>query len=291
MPDPAHIATLQHPLGDKPDVQHTVRKARPWAERFGRYGFGTRGAVYLLVATIALLQATGFRQGALVSGRSALLLIAEQPLGTVMLIGIAIGFFGFGVWQLFSGLFLPIVRRRSLIKMIFKRFARVCSGIAQFTLSAGAIGLIIGARRETDDTAAVGWTAWLMDYTFGRVVVLGIGIGIGIFGVTQIYKGWRKKFPQQLDPSELRNGLHTFVTRLGQFGLMARGIVFGIVGVFLIHAAIDRNPHEARGLGGAMHALEMQPYGPWLLGVVAIGLFGYGLYLLIGSRYCAFRLD
>jgi hypothetical protein len=130
-----------------------------------------------------------------------------------------------------------------------------------------------------------------MDYMFGRVIVLGIGVGIAIFGITQIYKGWRKKFPQQLDPSELKNGVHTFVSRLGQFGLMARGIVFCIVGIFLIHAAIDRNPHEARGLGGAMHALEMQPYGPWLLGLVAIGLFGYGLYLLIGSRYCAFRLD
>jgi hypothetical protein len=175
--------------------------------------------------------------------------------------------------------------------MVGKRFARVCSGISQLCLSAGAIGLIIGARRVSDDAAAVGWTAWLMNHMFGRVIVLGIGIGIAIFGIVQIYKGWRKKFAQQLDPSELKGGVRAFVTRLGQFGLMSRGIVFCLVGIFLIHAAIDQNPYEAKGLGGAMHSLETHPYGPWLLSAVAIGLFGYGLYLLIGSRYCAFRLD
>jgi hypothetical protein len=28
-----------------------------------------------------------------------------------------------------------------------------------------------------------------------------------------------------------------------------------------------------------------------LLGAVSIGLLGYGLYLVIGARYCTFRLD
>lgn len=278
-------------MGDKPEVQQHVRRARPWAERCGRYGLGTRGTVYILVSVLALLQATGFRHGAIVSGRSALILIAAQPFGTVLLVAIALGFFGFGVWQLFSGIFLPMVRRRSFIKMIFKRFARVCSGIAQFCLSGAAIGLIIGARRMSDDAAAVGWTAWLMGHMFGRVIVLGIGVGVAVFGLTQIYKGWRKKFPQQLDASQLKEPARSFVAKLGQFGLTARGIVFCLVALFLIHAAIDQNPYEAKGLGGAMYSLERHPYGPWLLSAVAIGLFSYGLYLLIGSRYCAFRLD
>lgn len=290
MVDSADIATAHHPLGDNASVQHKVRQARPWAERIGRYGFGVRGAVYALVGALAAMQATGYRHDQSLSGRSALIVIAAQPFGTVLLVAIAVGFLSFGCWQLFSGIFLP-APNGSFLKTVRKRLARTFSGITQFALCAGAIGLIVGARHPNGDAQAIGWTAWLMAYPFGRFLVLAVGVGIGIFGLVQVWKGWKKRFPQQLDPSELKDGVHTFVTRLGQFGLMCRGFVFGIVAGFLITAAVNESPKQAKDLGGAMRALEAQPYGPWLLGAVAVGLLGYGVYLLVGSRYCRFRLE
>ncbi|HEX8151415.1 MAG TPA: DUF1206 domain-containing protein, partial [Pyrinomonadaceae bacterium] len=74
-------------------------------------------------------------------------------------------------------------------------------------------------------------------------------------------------------------------TRAGQVGLTARGVVFGIIGAFLIQAALHARAHEARGLGGALLALEQSPYGPWLLGAVALGLVIYGLYMFVEARY------
>jgi hypothetical protein len=57
------------------------------------------------------------------------------------------------------------------------------------------------------------------------------------------------------------------------------------MGYFLLQAALRSDPGEARGLDGALRALQQQSYGPWLLGLVALGLIGYGIYQLVEARY------
>ena len=69
------------------------------------------------------------------------------------------------------------------------------------------------------------------------------------------------------------------------FGHLARGAVFGIVGIFLIRAALDYNPSKAVGLDGALAKLANHSYGSWLLGVVAAGLVSFAIYSLSDARY------
>jgi Domain of Unknown Function (DUF1206) len=66
---------------------------------------------------------------------------------------------------------------------------------------------------------------------------------------------------------------------------MARGVVFVIVGVFLIHAAVDANPREARGLGGALRVLQAQPFGRVLFAITALGLFAFGMFRCMMAYY------
>lgn len=61
--------------------------------------------------------------------------------------------------------------------------------------------------------------------------------------------------------------------------------MIGLVGVILIVAAPQFDPSEATGLGGALHTLLQQPFGPWLLGVVACGLLAYGLLIVAVARF------
>lgn len=75
------------------------------------------------------------------------------------------------------------------------------------------------------------------------------------------------------------------MTRLGRLGLAARGVIFGIIGVFLIQAALQSNPNKAQGLDGALQELARQPFGAWILGTVATGLVAYGIYMLAQARY------
>jgi hypothetical protein len=80
-------------------------------------------------------------------------------------------------------------------------------------------------------------------------------------------------------------GAHRLTIWIGRLGIASRGIVFAVVGCLLVLAAYHSNPNEAKGLGGALDALQRQPYGPWLLAAVAAGLFAYGVYLFIRARY------
>ena len=61
--------------------------------------------------------------------------------------------------------------------------------------------------------------------------------------------------------------------------------MFGLVGIFLIKAAVDYNPNKAVGLDGALAKLAHHSYGSWLLGVVAAGLIAFALYSLSDARY------
>ena len=62
-------------------------------------------------------------------------------------------------------------------------------------------------------------------------------------------------------------------------------LVFAPDRLFLVKAAWEFDPKEARGLDGALLELSQQPYGAFLLGAVAIGLLAYGLYCFVQARY------
>ena len=80
-------------------------------------------------------------------------------------------------------------------------------------------------------------------------------------------------------------GGRRWATRIGVVGLLARLVVFGLIGVFAIKAAIQYDPNEAIGLDGALQKLAQQSYGPWLLGLTAAGLLAYAVYCFADARY------
>ena len=76
-----------------------------------------------------------------------------------------------------------------------------------------------------------------------------------------------------------------WITRAGRAGYAARGIVFVVIGWFFVRAGLHANANEAGGLDRALSTLAHQPYGLWLLGVVATGLVAYGLYSCCEAYY------
>jgi hypothetical protein len=73
--------------------------------------------------------------------------------------------------------------------------------------------------------------------------------------------------------------------RLGQAGYIAKGIAFGIVGLLLADAAVTHNPAKSRGLDAALRTLIAQPFGKFLLFLVAIGFAAFGIYCFFQARY------
>jgi hypothetical protein len=97
-------------------------------------------------------------------------------------------------------------------------------------------------------------------------------------GLVQMMRGARDDFEQQFELYAMNSNYRKWLIRLGRFGTMARGLVFTLVGLFLFGAAYNHNASQAQGIDGVLAALLHQPYGPWLLGIVAAGLIAFGIY-------------
>jgi len=95
----------------------------------------------------------------------------------------------------------------------------------------------------------------------------------------------RTKFEEHLDLSELGPGARSAVITLGKVGYVARGVVFSLVGLLVVAAAVTFDPDKARGMDAALRQVAAQPYGPWLLSLMALGLMCFGAYSFAEARY------
>ena len=81
-------------------------------------------------------------------------------------------------------------------------------------------------------------------------------VGIGLY---QGYRGLSKDFLDDSKTEQMSSRRAAAIERLGVVGHLARMVVFGLIGVFLIKAAVDYNPNEAVGLDGALAKLVAPP--------------------------------
>jgi hypothetical protein len=83
----------------------------------------------------------------------------------------------------------------------------------------------------------------------------------------------------------LRAQVKKAIIFLGRLGYGALGVVFTIIGFFMIVAAVQFNSQQAKGLDTALGELLRLPFGRVLLGIVALGLIAYGVYSFVEARY------
>ena len=265
-----------------PSVQHSgekVARSRGF-EWLARAGFVARGLIYGIIGILAIKLAVG-AGGTNASQQGALRTIAHQPFGKVLLILVAVGLGGYALWRFVHAL---LGHGPENSDSGFDRLAALGSGIVYAILCAVAAEILLGSGaggsgNASKTTAGVfGWPGgtWLVGIA-GAVL-----IGIGLY---QGYRGVSKDFLQDSKTEKMSPRVRNWIEWIGTFGHLARMVVFGLVGVFLIKAAVDYNPNNAVGLDGALAKLAHASYGPFLLGIVAAGLVAFGVYSLTDARY------
>jgi Domain of Unknown Function (DUF1206) len=263
-------------------AKSAAQRARPWMELLARLGYATEGAMYTLIGLLAAGVAFGTGEHA-TGQRGALEIIAASPFGGVLVGLIALGFLGYALWRGVQAIADPDGESTGL-KALGKRVGYGVSALVYAGLAFSAAGLILGSASQGNRTPD-DWTALLLSWPLGRVLVVCVGIAAVGMGLRELYQAYKARFLKYLKLDEMGEGVSKWTERWGRLGIAARGIVFGVVGTFLIRAAIEYDPQEARGLGGALRTLAQQPLGPWLLGAVALGLIAYGLFMLSVARY------
>lgn len=257
----------------------------PLVTGLARLGYAAKGIVYLIIGGLALKLAIG-HGGAATDQRGALQTIYEQPFGKFLLIVVGVGLVGFALWSFIQAIF-DTEGKGKKAKGILARIGYAAIGVAYALLAFGAFQLALGTGSvgQHSSTTTQDWTARLLKLPFGQalVVIVGLivlGIAFYLFG-----KAYSAKFQNRLALSNRTAQFRRWIVDLGRLGYAALGVVFTIVGIFLIIAALQHNPSEAKGLDTALQELLRQPFGPVLLGIVALGLFCYGIYSLIEARY------
>jgi hypothetical protein len=272
------------PSHAKRQAEDAAQQASPWIKQLGRFGYAAKGIVYALVGVLAVQAALG-RGGQTTDTQGALATLAQSPFEKVLLALIAIGLMGYAVWKLVQAL-LDTENKESDAKGMAVRAAYAGIGVIHLGLALAAARLLLaGGGNQSSEQSTQDWTARLMSQPRGQWLVALVGAVVIGFGLYQFYQAYKAKFREDLKLAEMSATEETWATRMGRLGYAARGVVFSIIGGFLIVAAIQAQPQEARGLGGALETLAQQPYGPWLLGIVALGLVAYGMFMLVEARY------
>jgi hypothetical protein len=265
-------------------IHEGATEASPWIEGLGRFGYAAKGVVYLIIGGLAVQAALG-HGGQMTDQQGAMSRIAEAPFGRSLLVIVAVGLLGYALWQVVRAA-LDTDHQGTEMKGLVWRAIHAGVAVIYTGLAITAIRMAMGVGSGQGSTEkAQGWTAWLMNQPFGVFLVGLVGVCVVANGLFQFYKAFKSDLTDDLYLTDVGAEHREWVTRIGRAGYAARGVAFVMIGGFLVAAAIHTNPGEAQGLDGALTTLAGQPFGPYLLGLVAAGLAAYGVFALVEARY------
>jgi hypothetical protein len=268
--------------------RNAVGAAAPWIVRAARLGYVAKGVVYIVIGALAARAAAGGDSRTTTDSSGALRTIGESGLGSAALAVIGVGLIGYALWAVLAAA-SDAEDRGGEAKGIAIRVGQAGRGIAYGALGVEALRLL-GRARDTGSRNAEHWTGRLLDAPFGRWLVIAVGIGIIAYALYQLRRASSDKVHKHLELHEATAHTRTWVVRLGRFGIAARGIVFVLIGWFLVRAAMAHDASRAGGIDASLAALARQPRGELLLGVAAAGLIAYGTFQLANARYRRMRV-
>jgi hypothetical protein len=245
----------------------------------GRFGYLVEGFVFILVGSLAVQVALGYG-GDVPDNREVLPSIAAAPLGRIFLVAIAVGFVGYALWRFLEAMFDPDGRDRDAYRF-HMRIGNALNGALHLGFAVTVARLLwTGSGGASTDATAKGVASVLLGVPYGRWLVGLVGLGVLGFAGYQIFQAFVAKFRENARLRRMTMAQKRWYTVLGRIGFATRGVVYGSIGLFLLSAAHDADAGEARGLDTVLDDLATRPFGPWLLGLTALGLVAYGLFLL-----------
>ena len=279
-----------HEAGDTArQAEHTAKSAGHRAADssavrwLARAGLAARGVLYVLVGWVALQVAFG-HSSQQADRTGALQQISSTPVGGVLLWLLVAGFSGMALWSLSDAVFgAPGADDQHKVS---KRLAAAGRAVVYAVIAVNVLKFATGTGgSQSSDKQSVDLTATLLKYPGGPVPVVVIGLALIGGGVYLAYAAWQEKFREDLEFGQAAARISRVMMWLGKFGGLARGAVFVTAGIFLVVAAVQANPRQAKGIDSALRTLASTPLGPWLLVLVAIGLIMFGLFSLGQAKW------
>lgn len=254
--------------------------APTWLVALAKAGYGARGLLYAIIGGLAFLQATG-QGGETTDSEGAVKQLFEAPGGQWILWVLAAALVGYSTWRLTQAL-LDVDGHGTEAKGILVRCGLFVSAVTHLILAytTGRLAMNIASSSSGDSKESL--VAYLLGLPGGPWIVGAVGLAIAGAAIAHWIKAYKEKYKKHFDlDAEMMSKLNPIC----RFGLSARGVAFIIIAGMFIYAASTQDPDKAGGLKDVFSALSQQAFGPYLLGIMAVGLMAFGAYSGIESLY------
>jgi uncharacterized protein DUF1206 len=264
-----------------------------WGTRAAQVGLAARGVVYLvlayLVARIALGALGGSSTSQSASGPGVAQAVAAQTAGRPVLVVLAVGLVLYALFSILDAVLhhddeSPAAKRwgdRALSAwgfVVYGAFSAYCFSTA-FSSSAGKQTAAQSDRQHTQ------WSADVLNWPVGWLWLGLLGGILLLIAVFLLSRAARLSFRPRLDRDAMSPLMWTLAMMSGAIGYGGRALLFGLVGWFILGAAIENDPSQGQGVDGAARLFARSAAGPYVLWMLAAALAIYGLYLFVETRF------
>lgn len=257
--------------------------ANPVLELLERLGYAVRGALYAVMGLLALRIVLSVAGGQATDLTGSLVVLVSNPMGKFVLIIAAIGLAAYSLWGFTRAIYDPL-HRGSDASGYLARLGFVTSALSYAAIVIFALQLLAGSGAKTNDGTRNTIATVLTHPAGGPLTIL---IGLVVIGVAlgQFMESYRATFARDLKGAEMSPTTRDVVVKFGRFGMFARGVIFLVIGWFVVQAGIHHDPSQTQGFSGAFVFLLAQPFGRILLGIVALGFVALGLHSFACARW------
>jgi hypothetical protein len=252
---------------------------RPWVGRVVRLGYFAKGLIYSLIGVLALRVALGMSGGRLTDPSGVLRTLLLQRFGRVMLALIGIGIVGYAAYYIFEAL-ADLRRKGGGARGWLDRSLTIIKAAVYGAVGVQALMVVFFDRMPADRTEQGAGT--LMRFPLGEWLLIAIGIGVVIYGITQLRMVWRGGVDDDIDAARVRREA-SWILPLGRFGIAARSVIIILMGAAFTRSGWRGRASDADGYREALRTVAS--FDTWLLTAIGAGLLAFGIYQLCHARY------
>ena len=260
------------------------RAVRPWVGRVVRLGYAAKGVIYSFIGVLALRLAFGLRGGRLTDPSGVLRTLLSQPFGRLMLTIIGIGIVGYAAYYIFEAV-ADLRRRGSGARGWTGRVLTMIKAAVYGLIGIQALLVVFADRRPLDRTEQ--GAGIVLQLPLGHWLLILIGIGVAVYGVTELKAAWRGGVGDEIDLSRVRREA-PWILPLGRFGTAARSVILMVMGATFARSGWRERASDADGYREALRTIAS--FDAWLLTAIGAGLLCFGLYQLCLGRYARLTL-
>ncbi|MDT0677293.1 DUF1206 domain-containing protein [Autumnicola musiva] len=253
-------------------------------KNFARFGMAAKGAVYCLIGVLTALAAFG-QGGQQTGSKGALQYLAQQSYGQILLIIMGLGLLGYVFWRFYQSIGNPKGLHDDA-KGYAKRAAYFISGLLYGGLAYYSFKMAFGSSSGGGSKSMMGS---LMSGSNGNTIAIIIGIGMAIKAIYDIYRAYSGKFREEVEEAGMDRKEQKLLVNAGKFGHTARGLVFGLMAYLTLKSGLSKGSNIQTQTDAFSYI--QNEFGSVVLGIVALGLVGYGVYMLIKAKYPSIVAD